>query len=168
MRDFKKKVQKVTEFEDEEVNKQFNFLNSVFLASFQTYQSSADPKHNGSVFSNRLIMPFLEMIASHLSDYNDFQVTCFPAEEPLLSMTNCLKETNRTYIYLADSIFRLCSLHNIEFLLLKVSGAFLNNDQTKIDFYHHKSMFGSLSILQTIAEQFKFGTIEDFKNIDIC
>ncbi|EIE75454.1 hypothetical protein RO3G_00158 [Rhizopus delemar RA 99-880] len=38
---------------------------------------------------------------------------------------------------------------------------------TKINFDHHKGMFGILSMLKNIAEQFKFGDVEKFEDVKL-
>ncbi|EIE75455.1 hypothetical protein RO3G_00159 [Rhizopus delemar RA 99-880] len=74
------------------------------------YQSSADPAHSESVFTNRLI--------------NEHKVTLFPGEEPLSTMLKCLKDKNGNYVCLVDDVFRMSSIYGIELLLLEVSGPF--------------------------------------------
>ncbi|OBZ82694.1 hypothetical protein A0J61_09256 [Choanephora cucurbitarum] len=167
IKQYKRNVQSTKELGDGELEEQAEFLNDFFLATYHMYQSLATPFHSESVFTYCLILPYLEMIAFHLSEIGDLKAACLPGEETLLSMSKCLKEKNGHFVYLADGVLRLQNLHDVELLLLEVSGTFLNTDMSKINFDHHKGMFGTLSMLKNIAKQFKYGDIKLFEKIKL-
>ncbi|KAG1164837.1 hypothetical protein G6F46_002321 [Rhizopus delemar] len=58
-------------------------------------------------------------------------------------------------------------MKEIEILLLETSGSFNNKDKVKINFDHHKGMFGSLAILKTIADEFYFTSADTFKTLKV-
>lgn len=69
--------------------------------------------------------------------------------------------------YKADGIIKLFKMKEIEILLLETSGSFNNKDKVKINFDHHKGMFGSLAILKTIADEFYFTSADTFKTLKV-
>jgi hypothetical protein len=48
----------------------------------------------------------------------------------------------------------------IEVLLLETSGHFANTDRPKVSFDHHKGLFGALSMLKYIADEYTHGKLE--------
>ncbi|KAG2236613.1 hypothetical protein INT48_000168, partial [Thamnidium elegans] len=66
-----------------------------------------------------------------------------------------------------DGIIKLYSLREIEVLLLETSHHFGCKDKTKASFDHHKGLFGALSMLTTIADEFYLGTMEVFSRVKV-
>lgn len=69
--------------------------------------------------------------------------------------------------YNADGIVRLAGLNDLEVSLLGTSGELRNEDKIKINFDHHKGSFGALAMLKTLADTYKYGTVEDFSKVKI-
>ena len=59
-----------------------------------------------------------------------------------------------------NALFKLFEYNQLEILLLETSGAYGNNNATKIDFDNHKGMYGLLAMLKEIASTYKFARIE--------
>ncbi|KAG2235991.1 hypothetical protein BDF21DRAFT_490048 [Thamnidium elegans] len=115
-----------------------------------------------STFNSLLIYPFLEAvtIGTTLNQYGaEFKVD----ECALKSMSKQLKELkieeDDKSQYKADGIIKLFKMKEIEVLLLETSGSFDHKDRIKINFEHHKGMFGSLAILKTIADEFNYASL---------
>lgn len=89
----------------------------------------------------------------------------FPGEEHLLSMTKQLKQKGR--FFNADGVIRLQDLHDIEVCVAEVSGVYKNTDMTKINFDHHKGMFGVLSMLKTISNELKYASLDVFQKVKV-
>lgn len=87
--------------------------------------------------------------------------------QPILeSMTTQLKATG-AYIddknqYKSDDIVKLFGIKDLEILVLETSSKFSNHDKSKINFDHHKGMFGSLAMLKCVTDAFPFGSVETF------
>lgn len=67
-------------------------------------------------------------------------------------MTKQLKRTGKFvdqgYIYKADGVVRLEEAHDsIEICVVEVSNEYLNKDNRKISFDHHKANYGCLAML---------------------
>ncbi|KAI9356894.1 hypothetical protein BD770DRAFT_443995 [Pilaira anomala] len=70
-------------------------------------------------------------------------------------------------IYKADATISLYDYKNLEVLLLETSGYFGNKDSSKISFDHHKGLFGALSMLKAIADNYEYGSIQTFKDVKV-
>ncbi|RCH97838.1 hypothetical protein CU097_014689 [Rhizopus azygosporus] len=69
--------------------------------------------------------------------------------------------------YLVDALFKLFEYNQLEILLLETSGAYGNNNATKIDFDNHKGMYGLLAMLKEIASTYNFARIECFYKLRV-
>ncbi|KAG0822474.1 hypothetical protein G6F29_011884 [Rhizopus arrhizus] len=83
-----------------------------------------------------------------------------PGEDELESMTAQLKKmgqkTDKRKIYKADGIIRL-----------ETAGAFGHEDYAKTAFDNSKGMFALLSMLKTIADQYKHASVEEFSKLKL-
>jgi hypothetical protein len=91
-----------------------------------------------------------------------------------LSSEQCQKKTNESEIesdestlYKADGIMSLYGFNRLEVLLLETSGHFDSSDNSKSSFDHHKGLFGALSMIKAIADNYSFGSLETFKNVKV-
>ncbi|KAG1183379.1 hypothetical protein G6F36_008492 [Rhizopus arrhizus] len=86
-------------------------------------------------------------------------------------MTKQLKRkgsfVNHRFIYKADGVVRLQEAHDIEICVVEVSGEYLNQETRKIYFDHHKANYGCLAMLKTIADQYKYASVDVFEQLKI-
>lgn len=69
--------------------------------------------------------------------------------------------------YKADGLIILYSIEKLELVLLETSSQFGNTDLSKINYDHHKGLFGCLAMLKTVAEEFYLGSLELFQRIKV-
>lgn len=65
----------------------------------------------------------------------------------------------------ADGLIRMYGYKRLEILLLETSSYFGSTDQPKSKFDHHKSLFGTLAMLKTIADDYQYGALATFQKI---
>lgn len=66
-------------------------------------------------------------------------------------------------MYKADGLIRMY----LEILLLETSHHFGSTDHRKSKFDHHKGLFGSLSVLKTIADEYQYASLQTFKTVKV-
>ncbi|KAI9272533.1 hypothetical protein BY458DRAFT_474085 [Sporodiniella umbellata] len=114
---------------------------------------------------------FLKKSLQHRSKYNWARLEFFDGKEELLSMTKQLKRigtfVDNRYVYKADSVVRLQGAHDIEICVIEVSNEYLNQDNRKIYFDHHKANYGCLAMLKTIADQYKYVSVDIFEQLKV-
>ena len=62
---------------------------------------------------------------------------------------------------------RLQEAHDIEICVVEVSGEYLNQETRKIYFDHRKANYGCLAMLKTIADQYKYASVDVFEQLKI-
>ncbi|KAI7847468.1 hypothetical protein BDC45DRAFT_491661 [Circinella umbellata] len=67
--------------------------------------------------------------------------------------------------YNADAILRATDIGNAEICLLETSSAFDKAGRPKISFDHHKAMFGLLSMIKSIAQEYHHATYKELKKM---
>ncbi|KAG0176059.1 hypothetical protein DFQ29_006611, partial [Apophysomyces sp. BC1021] len=100
----------------------------------------------------------------------DRGVSFLPAEEELISMSKQLRKRgllDQRFKYNADGILRLKSIANVEILLLETSSAYDSASNGKTSFDHFKGMFGLLSMLKTVADEFPLADYDIFKQLKL-
>lgn len=102
-------------------------------------------------------------IAEETSSGAEFKM----GEALLISMKKQLKDDDDSNLYKADGIIKLYSLRELEVLLLETSSYFGSKDKTKASFDHHKGLFGALSMLKTIADEFYLGIAEVLSRVKV-
>jgi hypothetical protein len=129
--------------------------------------------HSEAVYNKFLVEPFLKAVSASINEgkYAGIDVGFFPGEEHLLSMTRQLEQKGQfkdsRFRYNADGVIRLQDFYDIEVCVTEISGVFKNTDRTKINYDHHKAMFGVLSMLKTIADAMKYASLNIFEKIKI-
>lgn len=113
------------------------------------------------------VFPFLDALATFLAETKQWCKAGFRhGEAPLKAMATQLKTlefvNEDIHSYLADGILKLYGLKGLEVMLVETSGCFGSTDRPKHSFDHHKGVFGSLSMLKSIADQFFHATIDTF------
>lgn len=94
----------------------------------------------------------------------------FLTGQPILhSMTKQMKAVglyiDDKNVYKSDGVVLLFGLKQQEILLLETSGSFTNLDKTKTNFDHHKGVYGLLSMIKCIADDYRFGSVDTFMKI---
>ncbi|KAG1489126.1 hypothetical protein G6F48_011629 [Rhizopus delemar] len=150
----------------------YNFLESIFRAIYNFHTTTIDIKDGEATFNSLFIYPFLEAVTTWLKESEDWCKAGFRhGETPLVSMGEQLKTLplykEDSHIYLADGIIKLNGVKNIEILLLETSGCFGSIDRSKIAFDHHKGLFGALTMLKNIADEFPMASMEVFQKCKV-
>lgn len=114
-----------------------------------------------------LIYPFLKAaanaVASVKSCCTEFQL----GETPLRLMAKHLTDNDHSTIYYADGIITMYGMEELEVLLLETSSSFGSRKNDKKCFDYHKGLFGSLSMIKTVADEYYLGSIEQFSKVKI-
>ncbi|KAI7899275.1 uncharacterized protein BX663DRAFT_538130 [Cokeromyces recurvatus] len=82
-------------------------------------------------------------------------------------MKKQLNDEDGTTLYSADGILKLYGVKDLEILLLETSSFCGCTSNVKIDFDHHKGLFGTLAMIKTIAYIYYFGSVDTFTKIKI-
>ncbi|EIE90418.1 hypothetical protein RO3G_15129 [Rhizopus delemar RA 99-880] len=172
---FKNKVREVTMHivslnGKEEEAKNLEFLEEILRAAYKMYSSHIDKYKYEDGFSQLFIWPYLGIIAKSITISNCNSE--FESGQPLLqSMTQQLKangiHSHEKSCYKTDGLIKLFGIKQLELLLLETSGHFRNTDSVKLNFDHHKGMFGLLAMLKCIADEFHFANIEKFCKVKV-
>ncbi|KAL9551135.1 hypothetical protein PS6_005149 [Mucor atramentarius] len=146
------------------------FLEDIFRAAYRGYSTFQDVNDGESTFDDLFIYPYLVAVSKAVQPHSckaDFKV----GETCLQSMSRQLKalglETNDKNQYKADGLIKLYGFKKLEVLLLETSGSHENNDKVKINFDHHKAIFGVLAMLKTIADEFRFASVKTFQHLKL-
>lgn len=59
-------------------------------------------------------------------------------------------------------LFKMQNYKDLEILLLETSGHFSNTDKVKVNFDHHKGLYGILVMLEAIADEYCFASVNTF------
>lgn len=134
------------------------------------YSSHIDKYKYEDGFNQLFIWPYLDIIAKSITISNcnsDFE----SGQPPLQSMTQQLKandiHSDEKSCYKSDGLIKLFGIKQLELLLLETSGHFCNTDSVKLNFDHHKGMFGLLAMLKCIADEFHFASMEKFCKVKV-
>lgn len=96
----------------------------------------------------------------------------FVQGQPYLeSMSRQLKSAN-LYVddknqYKSDGLVKLFGLKNLEFVLLETSGSFINKDKNKLKLDHHKGVYGALSMLKCIVDDYAYASLKSFSKVKV-
>jgi hypothetical protein len=111
---------------------------------------------------------FVHSICAGINNYLDPETTFLPAEAPLSAMTKYLKKQDMIHtereVYKADGIYRY---QTIEFCINEISGPFNNKLRSKYQFDFHKAMYGCMSIMWDIVQNFYLATFTTLEELDI-
>ncbi|CAO3689774.1 unnamed protein product [Rhizopus stolonifer] len=134
---------------------------------YNFHTTNVEIKDGKTTFNSIFIYPFLDAVATFLADSVNWSKAGFRrGETPLQSMAKQLKTLElykeENHSYLADGIIKLYGLKGLEVMLLETSGCFASSNRAKHSFDHHKGLFGALSMLKSIANQFNKAIIQTF------
>lgn len=164
MKEYKKKMKHVPDDDENEIV--FDFLEAVFGAYHDIYSCKQDIEDGEATFNDLLIVPFLKAVANAIANETNSDAEFKMGEAPLIAMKKQLKDNDDANLYKADGIIKLYSLREPG-VLLETPYHFGSKDKTKTSFDHHKGLFGSLSMLKTIADEFYLRTIEIFSRMKV-
>ncbi|ORE08413.1 hypothetical protein BCV72DRAFT_225173 [Rhizopus microsporus var. microsporus] len=175
LRQFKSKAREVTLYivsldEKEEEAKDLEFLEEILLAAFKMYSSHINKYKYEDGFNQLFVWPYVDIIAKSITT-SDCKSDFESGQPHLQSMTQQLR-ANNLYIdekncYKSDGLIKLYGIKQIELLLLETSGHFGSTCSVKLNFDHHKGMFGLLAMLKSIADEFHFAAIEKFCKVKV-
>ncbi|KAI8346388.1 hypothetical protein EDC96DRAFT_521552 [Choanephora cucurbitarum] len=161
---------KIALTEDEDEISEFEFLEKLLLEVHRAYSLDLKPDASEDAFNQLVVYPLVTVISESLvtEEYR----TCFIQGQPILeSMTRQLKlsglANDDKSQYKTDGLIQITSLKNLEFLLVETSGCFNNKDKIKLNFDHHKGLFGALSMLKCIADDYSFASVDCFTNVKV-
>ncbi|EPB91546.1 hypothetical protein HMPREF1544_01677 [Mucor circinelloides 1006PhL] len=77
------------------------------------------------------------------------------------------EKLDKRKIYKADGIIRLEKYKDLEILILETAGPFGHEDNAKTTFDNSKGMFALLSMLKTIADQYKHASVEKLSKLKL-
>ncbi|KAG0975044.1 hypothetical protein G6F29_011811 [Rhizopus arrhizus] len=144
----------------------------MFQASYALHTTYQDIADGETAFNSILIYPFLRAVSNAVADeVQDCKTDFKDGEAQLQAMIQQLKASglykNDKFQYKADGLVKMYGVNNLEILLLETSYHFGSKDKCKAAFDHHKGLFGSLSMLKTIADCFSLGTMESFQKVKV-
>ncbi|KAG1141016.1 hypothetical protein G6F37_005338 [Rhizopus arrhizus] len=114
-------------------------------------------------------LEFLESLLIAVT--NDCKADFVKGQPILESMTKQLKALGHFVDdksqYKSDGLVKLFGLKEIELVLVEVSGCFNNKDKVKLNFDHHKGMFGALAMIKSIADQYEYASVDQFEKVKV-
>ncbi|KAL0142727.1 hypothetical protein V8B55DRAFT_1328378 [Mucor lusitanicus] len=166
LKSFKKASRSLPDHDGAESQLAFDFLEDVFRAAYEAYSTRQDIRDGESTFNALYIYPFLLTVCKALRDHS-CQADFKRGEANLVAMSKQLialglKVDDKSQ-YKADESIKLYRIKQLEILLLEISGSLGNTDKVKINFDHHKGVFGSLAMLKTIADEFSLASVDLFQ-----
>ncbi|CAO3704074.1 unnamed protein product [Rhizopus stolonifer] len=165
--EFRKKAKETPDTDNQDNEVTFNFLEDVFRACYNFYSSKQNLEKDEATFNDMLIYPFLKAVANAVTNIKSCGTEFRVGETLLESMTKQLKGNDDSTLYYADGMITLYGMEELEVLLLETSSFFGSKKNNKRCFDHHKGLFGSLSMIKTVADEYYLGSIEDFSKIKI-
>ncbi|KAG1144359.1 hypothetical protein G6F37_007464 [Rhizopus arrhizus] len=162
--EFKRNLKQLPNAEDNVVD----FLKEVLRSSHYLYSTIQNIEDGEAMFNDILLYPFLKAVCvASNAGVPQFKV----GETQLRAMSKKTNESeiesDESTLYKADGIISLYSFNRLEVLLLETSGHFDSSDNSKSSFDHHKGLFGALSMIKAIADNYSFGSLETFKNVKV-
>lgn len=137
---------------------------------YEAYSTHQDTRDGESTFNGLFIYRFLVAVCKALKDHS-CQADFKRDEANLVAMSKQLialgLEVDNKSQYKADGLIKFYGLNQLEALLLETSGSLNNTDKVKINFDHHKAIFGSLAMLKTVADEFPHASIKTFKDLKV-
>lgn len=136
----------------------------------KTYTSRIDRNSSEDAFNQLFVWPFLDVIGRSVT-IHDCGAETLLGQPVLQSMIRQLKTVglfiDEKNVYKSDGLVKLFGMKDQEILLLETSGRFTNHDKTKVNFDHHKGVFGLLSMLKCIADDYSFASVETFMKVKV-
>lgn len=76
-------------------------------------------------------------------------------------------KADKRKIYKADGVIHLAGHEDLEVLVLEKAGAFDHDDHAKMCFDNSKGMFALLAMLKTVADLYKYASVEEFSKLKL-
>ncbi|KAL9537076.1 hypothetical protein MBANPS3_012106 [Mucor bainieri] len=165
-----KKALKSTRDDYTENEKTYDFLEDIFRGALEGYSTFQDVHDGESTFDALFIYPYLRAVSKAVTSHScgaDFK----RGEANLIAMSKQLialglKVDDKSQ-YKADGLIKLYQIKQLEILLLETSGSLGSTEKVKINFDHHKGVFGSLAMLKTIADEFSLASADLFQQLKV-
>ncbi|KAI9477728.1 MAG: hypothetical protein EXX96DRAFT_650172 [Benjaminiella poitrasii] len=136
LKKYRKAIRKVPEAEDEDT---FLFVENIFQAIYNFHNTYIDIHDDETEFNCLFLFPFLKAVAAECgtakTDFCHDEV-CLEAMSTQLKALNMMIDGRNKYN--ADGLIRI--------------------DQSKSKFDHHKSLFGLLAMMKTIADEYQYAS----------
>ena len=130
------------------------------------YSAVQDLEDSETTFDDVVLYPFLKAVCPAVP-IGKLQLrvgdTCLPAM--LKKASDAESDGEDSTLYKVDGIISLYDFNKLEILLLETFGQFSNTDNSKVNFDHHKGLFGALSVLKTIADAYPHGSMDTFMKV---
>jgi hypothetical protein len=111
---------------------------------------------------------FVDPFTTAVKKYIDAEVIFNTAETTLKAMSFYLKNNDLIKCdrenYKADGTLEY---KGIEIMLTEISGPFMNTRRSKYTFDIHKAMFGCLSMLRFLCENYEFASLETLEKMKV-
>lgn len=123
--------------------------------------------HSEACVNYDVALPCIKAASNSVKEHG-YNMTTFPGEEELYSMTRQLQQqgqTDKRLKYNTDGVTRFNKMDEV--LILETSSAYNKATCDKASFDHYKAMFGLLSVLRTTAEKYEFASLDMFKELKI-
>ncbi|KAL9537500.1 hypothetical protein MBANPS3_011728 [Mucor bainieri] len=144
------------------------FIRDALAEIEKVYKSKIDYNGNEDAFNQSFIWPYLIYMARSIENVKSEFLTGQPV---LQAMTRQLKAVNLyiddSHVYKSDGLVQLFGEIGREILLLETSGCFKNSDKSKVNFDHHKGVYGLLSMLKGITDDYHFGSLHLFMKVKV-
>ncbi|KAG0183409.1 hypothetical protein DFQ28_001645 [Apophysomyces sp. BC1034] len=152
----------------EQMMSEYKLFSAMFEMMIELYEED-NISRSEACYNGQVLHPCIRACCRMLR-VRDRGVSFLPAEEELISMSKQLRKRgllDQRFKYNADGILRLKSIANVEILLLETSSAYDSASNGKTSFDHFKGMFGLLSMLKTVADEFPLADYDIFKQLKL-
>ncbi|KAI7900449.1 uncharacterized protein BX663DRAFT_517665 [Cokeromyces recurvatus] len=146
------------------------FLEQLLIKVHTSYTSHIDYQSSEDTFNQLFVWPYLNTTGRSIVTH-DCKSNFLQGQPVLESMNRQLKALNlfvdEKSQNKSDGLIKLFGLKNLELVLLETSGHFTNSDKGKIKLDHHKGMYGVLSMLKCVADDFSFASADKFSSVKV-
>ncbi|KAL9553165.1 hypothetical protein MBANPS3_003415 [Mucor bainieri] len=143
------------------------FLSNMLTQIEKRYASRIPYNDSEDAFNQLFVWPFMDIITPRNIGGSEW----VNGQPVLKSMTKQLKNggiyVDDKHIYKTDGLIKLFDLKEQEIILVETSGSFTNDDKNKINFDHHKAVYGMLSMLKCIANDYDHASLNTFEKIKV-
>ncbi|KAG1084253.1 hypothetical protein G6F42_021868 [Rhizopus arrhizus] len=159
--EFEEKIDSKALVEDKK--KSYRWINDICKTMAKIYLKRPSISLSESVYNTNVIFSCFKAMLSMIKK-NEHAPYFIPGEFELAAMTVQLKKmgfkADKRKIYKADGIIRLAELG-------ETAGAFGHGDHAKTSFDNSKGMFALLAMLKTVADYYKYASVEEFRKLKL-
>ncbi|CAO3703054.1 unnamed protein product [Rhizopus stolonifer] len=166
--EFEKKIETLMLVKDKKET--YRCINDICKIMAKAYIKRPSISRSENVYNINMIFPCFEAMLA-MTKKNEHVPYFIPGEIELAAMTVQLRKMgfkeDKRKIYKADGVICLAELGNLEILVLETAGAFGHDDHTKTTFDNSKGMFALLAMLKTVADHYKYASVEEFRKLKL-